>query len=132
MCIAESLRRQKQYTGAEPLYREALAIREKALPAIPVRTACALQGLGFTLGGLNRQAEAELYYLRAIAVWDHVSEEELESCRHGVALDGLGRVADKKPAEALPPLQQVVALLQGAGASKRELLLQSLTNEVTV
>jgi len=131
MCIAESLRRQKQYTGAEPLYREALAIREKALPAIPVRTACALQGLGFTLGGLNRQAEAEPY-LRAIAVWDHVSEEEQESCRHGVALDGLGRVADKKPAEALPPLQQVVALLQGAGASKRELLLQSLTNKVTV
>jgi len=131
MCIAESLRRQKQYTGAEPLYREALAIREKALPAIPVRTACALQGLGFTLAGLNRLAEAEPY-LRAIAVWDHVSEEEQESCRHGVALDGLGRVADKKPAEASPLLQQVVALLQGAGASKRELLLQSLTNEVTV
>lgn len=218
MSIAETLRPQKRYAEAEPLYRQALSIREKALPPIHVRTARALQGLGFTLAGLNRSAEAEPYYLRAIAIWDRVGEEEYESCRHGAALDGLGRVylasreyekaepvltralavwikgqqkcgvivtsvndlaklywaqgkldrcetmyrqiipllqqelgeehpeivaderarlagvymAEKKPADALPLLQQVVAALPRPGARTTDLLLQSLRNEVIV
>jgi tetratricopeptide (TPR) repeat protein len=61
--IAEALRFQKKYEQAEPLFRQALAIREKLLPPIHPRTAFSLEGLAATLVGLNRPTEAERYYL---------------------------------------------------------------------
>lgn len=89
---ADSLRYQKKYEEAEPLFREALAIREKVLPPIHKRTAFTLQGLAASLVDMNRPNEAEPYFLRALAIWDHVGKDDYDSCRHGGALDGLGRV----------------------------------------
>jgi len=90
--LGQSLRHQKRYTEAEPLFREALAIREKILPPIHPRTAYALEGLAVSLVGQSRPDEAEPYYLRAIAIWDRMDKDEYESCHHGTVLDGLGRI----------------------------------------
>lgn len=90
--LAEALRCQNKYAEAEPLFRQALAIRERELPAIHFRTALSLQGLADTLVGLHRPAEAEPYFLRAIAIWDRIGEDDYNSCHHGAVLDGLGRI----------------------------------------
>jgi tetratricopeptide (TPR) repeat protein len=90
--VADSLRHQKKFAEAEPLFRESLALREKILPPIHHRTAYTLEGLAAALVGQKRPTEAEPYYLRAIAIWDRVGEDEYESCPHGKVLDGLGRV----------------------------------------
>lgn len=90
--LAEALRCQNKYSEAEPLFRQALAIRERELPAIHFRTALALQGLAETLVGLHRPGEAEPYFLRAIAIWDRIGEDDYNSCHHGAVLDGLGRI----------------------------------------
>ena len=90
--LGGSLRYQKKYTTAEPLFREALAIREKILPPINFRTAYVLEGLAVSLVGQNRPGEAEPYYLRASAIWDRIDKEEYQSSHHGVVLDGLGRI----------------------------------------
>lgn len=56
---AEALRFQKKYAEAEPLFRQALAIREKQPPPIHPRTAFSLEGLTASLAELNRSNEAE-------------------------------------------------------------------------
>ena len=88
--VAQSLRYQKKYSEAEPLFREALAIREKVLPPHHPRTAWTLEGLGVTLAELKRPDEAEKYYLQALAIWDRATEDD--SCHHGKVLDALGRL----------------------------------------
>ena len=89
---AEALRFQKKFAEAEPLYRQALAIRDQVLPAIHPRTAYTLEGLAGSLNALHRPNEAEPYYLRAIAIWDRMDEDNYSSCHHGKVLDGLGRI----------------------------------------
>lgn len=90
--IAFSLRYEKKFAEAEAFFRESLAIRERILPAIHPRTAKTLEGLAGSLVGQSRPKEAEPYYLRAIAIWDRAGEDDYESCPHGKALEGLGRV----------------------------------------
>ena len=90
--IGLALRWEKKFAESEPFFRESLEIREKILPPNHPRTAKTLEGLAGSLVGQARSKEAEPYYLRAIAIWDRVSEEDYESCPHGKALEGLGRV----------------------------------------
>jgi tetratricopeptide (TPR) repeat protein len=90
--LERSLLYQEKYAEADPLFRAALAIREKILPPIHPRTAYALEGLAASLVGERRPNEAEPYYLRAIAIWDRMDKNQYESCNHGKALDGLGHI----------------------------------------
>jgi tetratricopeptide (TPR) repeat protein len=89
--VAQALRYQKKFTDAEPLFREALAIRERVLPPNHPRTALTLEGLGACLYGQNRLDEAEGYLLRAVAIRDQLSGNDDSSCQHGKALQLLGR-----------------------------------------
>ena len=90
--IGLALRWERKFAESEPFFRESLEIREKILPPNHPRTAKTLEGLAASLVGQARPKEAEPYYLRSIAIWDRVSEEDYESCPHGKALEGLGRV----------------------------------------
>lgn len=58
----------RRYEDAEPLYREALAIREKELGEFHRRTAMTLNGLGITLSSLDRNDEALPYLQRATQI----------------------------------------------------------------
>ena len=89
--VAQSMRYQKKFTEAEPLFRQALAIREKALPPDHPRTASTLEGLGACLFAQNHLDDAEGYFLRALAIRDRLTGEDDSSCAHGKVLQLLGR-----------------------------------------
>lgn len=89
--VAQALRYQKKFTEAEPLFREALGIRERVLPPNHPRTALTLEGLGACLLGQNRLDEAEGYLLRAVAIRDQLTGDDGSSCQHGKVLHLLGR-----------------------------------------
>ena len=90
--VAQCLRYQKKFVEAEPLFREALAIREKVLPPNHPRTALTLEGLGACLYAQNRMDEAEGYFLRALAIRDRLTGDDDYSCPHGDVLERLGRL----------------------------------------
>ena len=110
--MAEALRYQKKYSEAEPLYRQALALREKVLPSNHPRIAMTSEGLAFTLVGLNRPDEAEPLYLRALSIWDRASQDDENPCRHGKVLDGLGRLylRQSKYDKAEPLFQRALSI----------------------
>ena len=59
-----------RYAEAEPLYRRALAIREKTLGADHPQVATGLNNLASLLDATNRRAEAEPLHRRALAIWE--------------------------------------------------------------
>ena len=76
--IATALRDQEKYAEAEPFFRRALELREKALPAGDERIAYSADGLGASLVALGKPADAEPYLLKAMAIWDRTSD--MEAC----------------------------------------------------
>ena len=59
-----------RYTEAEPLFRRALAIREKSLGPDHPDVANSLNGLAALLNDTDRRAEAEPLFRRALAIWE--------------------------------------------------------------
>jgi tetratricopeptide (TPR) repeat protein len=112
--VAQSLRYEKKYAEAEPLFRQALAIRERVLPPNHPRTTNTIEGLGVALAGQNRLDEAETYYLRALAIWDRTPEDN--PCRHGSVLDELGKLYFRqgKYEKAEPMYQRALTLWEQA------------------
>jgi len=108
---AQALRHQKKFAESEPLFRQALALREKVLPPNHPRTASTLEGLAVSLVGLQRLDEAGPYYLRALAIWDRAGDDE-EPCPHGKVLDGLGRIYFRqgKLDQAEPLYQRAISI----------------------
>jgi tetratricopeptide (TPR) repeat protein len=68
--LAELYRAQKRYGDAEPLYRRALAIREKSQGPEHSAVAETLSGLGDLYRAEGRYADAEPLYRRALAIWE--------------------------------------------------------------
>jgi tetratricopeptide (TPR) repeat protein len=67
-----SLRQAGDYAGAEPLYRRALAIREKALGSEHPDVAQSLNNLAELLRAKGDCAGAEPLHRRALAIWEKV------------------------------------------------------------
>jgi tetratricopeptide (TPR) repeat protein len=89
--VAQALRYQKKFAEAEPLFRQALTIREKVLPANHPRTALTLEGLGACRFAADHLDEAETYFLRALAIRDRLTGDDDNACAHGKILQLLGR-----------------------------------------
>ena len=66
--VAVSMLRLARYTEAEPLFRRALAIREKSLGPDHPDVANSLNGLASLLDDTNRRTEAEPLFRRALAI----------------------------------------------------------------
>ncbi len=64
------LKQRARYTEAEPLYRRALAIWEKALGPDHPQAATSLNNLAGLLQATNRLSEAEPLCRRALAIWE--------------------------------------------------------------
>lgn len=76
--IATALRYQDKHAEAEPFFRRALELRQKALPAGDTRIADSADGLGASLLSLGKPAEAEPYLLKALGIWDRTPN--METC----------------------------------------------------
>ena len=66
--LAVLLKTKGDYAGAEPLYRRALAIRERALGPDHPDTAKSLNDVANVLEETGRYGEAESLYRRALAI----------------------------------------------------------------
>ena len=67
---AISLYRQGKFSEAEPLFRQALAVREKALGPGHPRVALSLNNLAVLYKAQGRYAEAERLTQRSLAIWE--------------------------------------------------------------
>jgi tetratricopeptide (TPR) repeat protein len=67
--LAELYRAQGRYTEAEPLYKRAIAVREKALGPDHPDVGTALGGLAALYYSQGRYAKAEPLYKRALAMF---------------------------------------------------------------
>lgn len=70
--LGDALYDQKKYADAEPVYRHALALREKTLGVDHADTAVSVTDLALTLKELKRYDDAEPLYRRAIAMREKV------------------------------------------------------------
>lgn len=96
--------------GAEPLARRGLALREAACaPEDPALGADAA-ALGAILEGLERWAEAEALYRRALAIW----ECKADTYEVAMTLNGLAAVLrfSGRPDDAEPLFRRALALLE--------------------
>ena len=100
--LAELYRVQGQYAEAEPLYRRALAIWEKALGPEHPDVAAGLNNLAELYRAQGQYAEAEPLFQRALAIWEKAHGPEhpdvAQSRNNLAALYGAqGRYAEAEP-----------------------------------
>src|SRR5262249_15418484 len=103
---------------AEPLYKRALAMREKALPAGHPYIATSLNNLAFLYHAQGRLAEAEPLYMRAL----EMREKALPAGHPDIAAS-LGNLANlqflrRRPTESLTSIRRATAILIGRGADE--------------
>src|SRR5712671_6523173 len=72
---------QGRHADAEPLYKRALAIREKALGPDHRDVAQSLHNLGLLYGSQRRYADAEQVYQRALTIREKGSRSRSSECR---------------------------------------------------
>jgi tetratricopeptide (TPR) repeat protein len=98
------------YAEAEPLYRRALAIAEKAQGPEHPDTGISLSNLAVLLEAKGDYAGAEPYYRRVLAIAEKAGDRE-EAARllqnNAVMIRNAG-----KPGRALPDLQKALAIQQ--------------------
>src|SRR5215470_5479173 len=99
---AEVYRAEAKYTAAEPLYKRALTITERALGPDSPEVARSLANLGELYRVQSRYAEADPFYKRAVAIDEKArpNHPDLATCLNDLALsyDKQGRTEE---AEAL-------------------------------
>ena len=74
--LARLYHAQGRYVEAEPLYKRALAIKEKALRPEHLRVAASLLGLAALYQAQDRYAEAEPLFKRALAIMEKALGQE--------------------------------------------------------
>jgi tetratricopeptide (TPR) repeat protein len=74
--LAELYRIRGQYAEAEPLFRKALAIRERVLGADDPAVAQSLNRLGLLLRNRGKYSEAEPLFRQSLEIWSKKSSEE--------------------------------------------------------
>jgi CHAT domain-containing protein/Tfp pilus assembly protein PilF len=77
-----------RFGDAEPLYKEALQIREEAVPSDPQAVANSLNDMGQLYYTLERYHEAADLYWKALGLWEHALPPD--SAQIGEALNNLG------------------------------------------
>jgi len=91
----------KRYDTAEELYRQALAIREKHLPAAPSALAESLNNLAMLFCAQDRYADAEPLLIRALEIRQTINEPLLIQSLDNLAVlyRNTGRPAQAAPLE---------------------------------
>ncbi len=104
------LEKQGRYSEAEPLYRRALAIREKVLGAEHPDTAASLNDLAAVLEARGRYGEAEPLHRRALAIDEKVLGAEHPNT--AASLSNLAKVLDDQGryGEVEPLLRRALAI----------------------
>jgi tetratricopeptide (TPR) repeat protein len=103
-------RDQGKYARAEPVYRRALAIREKALGPDHADLVATLDSLAWICYAQRKFAEAEPLYLRALVIWEKAVGPEHPTVAQ--ALDNLAEVhvAQQRYAQAEPLYRRALAI----------------------
>ena len=116
------------YRKAEPLYRQALAINQKALGPEHPDTANSLNNLAMVLEAQGRLAEAEPLYRQALAIYQKTLRPEHLTTAN--SLNNLSTLlqAQGRLAEAEPLLRQALAITQKALGSGHPTTATSLNN----
>jgi TPR repeat protein/CHAT domain-containing protein len=111
---ALALEGQGHYAGVEPLYRQALAIREKTLGPDHLDVAVSLNNLAALYEDLGRYAEAEPFYQRALAIREKALGPDHPDV--AVSLNNLAHLdtTQGRYAEAEPLVKRALVILEKA------------------
>ncbi len=108
--MAELYRAQGRYAEAEPLFKRALAINEKALGPEHPRVATSLNNLANLYRAQGKSAEAELLVKRSLAIWEKILPPDDLSVAPGLNLLGFLYSRQGKYAEAEAILKRSLAI----------------------
>jgi CHAT domain-containing protein/tetratricopeptide (TPR) repeat protein len=121
-----------RFGDAEPLYKEALRIREEAVPSDPQAVANSLNDMGQLYYTLQRYPDAADLYRKALSLWEHVLPPD--AAQIGEALNNLGATYRSlgRNEEAEPLLLRALAIQKTALGENHPYVAQTLNNIGTV